>query len=383
MDDPSCTFLDSEKAAAAVYDKDEMDAHFPRCTEPVSIVYQSSRGREVVLPYGGFAVIPSSSIGKVPGNDKRSFLLTVLTSPGIGEGELTSRVWAFPEGRNSPKDGLKRQDLTGPGTVIDAIFMEQNVWDGGTLRLHHNPTTGKPDHLCRSIYNKGIECLPLTVNIRGGIPVVESTGNPEFFLSGEQTSLFCRVADVHRTKRVDWDRKTTLVTGLDVQWDDVTGEPERIFFGCWGGEGGNGNFGSVERDGSNLMRVMDGAYAEAVVFLPKELEGTFHYRDATTTERTAASSATAAPVVAKGHSLVSQSQLVLLLTVLAVACFAIYKRMRLDESRFSVNAMRKELGFRTQYVELQNFDGAPPSSPALSSTEATDEDEDEEVHFML
>jgi len=321
-------------------------------------------------------------MGKVPGNDKRSFLLTVLTSPGIGEGELTSRVWAFPEGGNSSKDGLKRQDLTGPGTVIDAIFMDQNVWDGGTLRLHHNPNTGKPDHLCRSIYNKGIECLPLTVNIRDGIPVVESKGNPEVFLSGEQTSIFCRVADVHRTKRLNWDRKTTLVTGLDVQWDAVTGEPERIFFGCWGGEGGNGNFGSVEKDGTNLMRVMDGAYAEAVMFLPQELEGTFDYKYASAaTERTAASSATAAPVVAKNHSLVSQSQLVLLLTVLAVACYAIYKRKRLDESRFSVNTMRKELGFRTQYVELQNFDGTPPSSPALSSTEATDEDE--EVHFML
>ena len=49
--------------------------------------------------------------------------------------------------------------------------------------------------------------------------------------------------------------------------------PERIYFGCLGGEGGNGNFGSVDADEQNLVQVMKGAYTESVLFLPHELEG--------------------------------------------------------------------------------------------------------------
>jgi len=51
--------------------------------------------------------------------------------------------------------------------------------------------------------------------------------------------------------------------------------PERIYFGCLGGEGGNGNFGSVDADEQNLVQVMKGAYTESVLFLPHELEGIF------------------------------------------------------------------------------------------------------------
>jgi hypothetical protein len=366
LEDPSCTFLETSDETYLT------DSHFPKCTEPVSIVYQSSRGREVALSYGGFAVIPAASTGRSTENDKRSFLLSVLSSPGIGSGELTSRVWAFPEGGNALKDGLKRQDLTGSGTVIDGIFMNQNVWDGGSLRLHYSPATGKPDYLCRTIFEEGIECLPILVTIQDGIPVVESAGNAESFLSKEQTAIFCRLGDADRTKRKDWGRKTTLVTGLDFQWNEVSEQPERIFFGCWGGEGGNGDFGSAEKNGHNLKRVMDGAFADAVLFLPRELEGTIDPREAEAEAvlgiPAAASTATTASIFPNDKIPFSKS-LVIALTLVVVACLTIYRRKRLLRARFSTsNASQKESRFGIPYVELQNLDSPSEIMSSLYSS---------------
>lgn len=384
MEDPSCTFLETSDETYLT------DIHFPKCTEPVSIVYQSSRGREIVLPYGGFAVISASSTGRSTGNDKRSFLLSVLSSPGIGSGELTSRVWAFPEGGNALRDGLKRQDLTGSGTVIDGIFMNQNVWDGGSLRLHYNPATGKPDYLCRTIFEEGIECLPISVTIQDGIPVVESTGKAESFLSKEQTAIFCRLGDADQTKRKDWGRKTTLVTGLDFQWNEVSEQPERIFFGCLGGEGGNGDFGSVEKNGNNLKRVMDGAYADAVLFLPRELEGTIDPRDA---EAVGIPAAAATALIVPNEKIPFSKSLAIVLTFVVVTCLAIFRRKRLLRARFSTsNALQKENGFRFPYVELQNLDSpsgmmsssysSPYSSPSSLSPLPLPQTK-EEIHFVL
>jgi len=359
MEDPSCTFLETTDETYLT------DSHFPKCTEPVSIVYQSSRGREVALPYGGFAVIPVASTGRSTGNDKRSFLLSVLSSSGIGIGELTSRVWAFPEGGNYLKDGSKRQDLTGSGTVIDEIFMNQNVWDGGSLRLHYSPATGKPDYLCRTIFEEGIECLPISVTIQDGIPVVESMGKAESFLSKEQTAIFCRLGDADRTKRKDWGRKTTLVTGLDFQWNKVSEQPERIFFGCWGGEGGNGDFGSVEKNGDNLKRVMNGAFADAVLFLPRELEGTIDPREVEAVEIPTAATASIVP----NDKIPFSKSLAIVLTLVAVAYLTIYRRKRLLRAWFSTsNASQKESRFGTPYVELQNLDSPSEMMPSLYSS---------------
>ena len=369
LEDPSCTFLETSDETYLT------DSHFPKCTEPVSIVYQSSRGREVALSYGGFAVIPAASTGRSTENDKRCFLLSVLSSPGIGSGELTSRVWAFPEGGNALKDGLKRQDLTGSGTVIDGIFMNQNVWDGGSLRLHYSPATGKPDYLCRTIFEEGIECLPILVTIQDGIPVVESAGNAESFLSKEQTAIFCRLGDADRTKRKDWGRKTTLVTGLDFQWNEVSEQPERIFFGCWGGEGGNGDFGSAEKNGHNLKRVMDGAFADAVLFLPRELEGTIDPREAEAEAvlgiPAAASTATTATTASifPNDKIPFSKSLVIALTLVVVACLTIYRRKRLLRARFSTsNASQKESRFGIPYVELQNLDSPSEMMSSLYSS---------------
>ena len=108
-------------------------------------------------------------------------------------------------------------------------------------------------------------------------------------MTKEQTAKFCRLGDADRTIRAKWGLISTIVTGLYVQWNDDTGTPERIIFGCFGGEGGNGNgnFGRVGRNyRKNLIKVMEGAFTEAVLFLPHELEGTFLPR-ATKDETTA------------------------------------------------------------------------------------------------
>ena len=224
---------------------------FVFCTEPVSIVYQSSQ-RDVVIPYGGFSVIPASGTGVSKSEDgKRVFLLSVLDRPDFIHGETTSKIWAIPEGVDGFHDKSKRQEL-GEGKVVDSIFFNSNVWDGGSLRLHYDPVTGKPDHLCRTVYEQGIECLPISVTVDDGYPVVYTTAyknRSQMFLSQKQTEVFCRLEDADNSSRVNWGRMSTLVTGLDVQWNQLNGQPERIFFGCWGGVGGRGAFGSVEAVG--------------------------------------------------------------------------------------------------------------------------------------
>jgi len=341
MEDTKCTFLGRSDHTF------KSEGQFARCSETVSIVFQSSRGREVVLPYGGFAVIPSSATG-----NKRIFLLSVLSRPEIDSGDLTSRVWAFPEGGNALRDESKRQDLTDNFTVVDEIFMDANIWDGGSLRLHYNSTSGKPDHLCRTIFGEGIECFQITV----GTDTVYSSSDPQSFLSKDQTATFCRLGDADKTRhselddwnsnwshsynRGKWERLTTLVSGLDVQWNKLSGQPERIYFGCWGGEGGNGNFGSVEKNGMNLLQVIPGAFASSVLFFPSELEGTIDPRD---------------PSINK--SSVSSSFLKIMAVALTLVVAAMYRRKRRPSSRFaSLNAAEKEFDCQVTYVELQNID---------------------------
>ena len=53
-----------------------------------------------------------------------------------------------------------------------------------------------------------------------GHPVVKSTAKPTIFLSKQQAGKFCRLGDADRTKRPEWGRRTTVVTGLDVQWNE-------------------------------------------------------------------------------------------------------------------------------------------------------------------
>lgn len=262
---------------------DVMENNFARCTEPVAIAYQSHKGRNVVLPYGGLTVIPSH-ISSTGHKSHRSFLLSTLMSPEIHphRGELTSHVWAIPDG-GKPK-GLnwfhEHLSLSGNGTVVDTVFMDAGVRNGGTLRLHTNPITGQPDHICRTIFNKGIGCMPIAITEKDESVHIEPQGDEKIVLTEEQVTWFCKLPFADRSKRIDFVRRTTLVTGLDVVWneneDDGAGSPRQIIFGCHGDEGGRGNFGAIYVDSSqgnaNPTRVIPGAYPGSVLFLPQSLE---------------------------------------------------------------------------------------------------------------
>ena len=374
--------LKTEDPTCVVDQLNNIENNFPRCTEPVSIVYQSSRGREVVLPNGGFAIIPASHQG-----GRRSFLLSALKSPGMDHGELTSHVWAFSEG-GSGEWMLQDLSLSGNGTAIDTIFMDQSVWDGGTLRLHYNQKTGCPDHLCRTIFNKGIGCMPISVteDSNDDSVYVMPQGEEEIVLTEDQVHSFCRLGDADRTKHMNWDRKTTLVTGLEVVWNEDDTEdsnaggttPERIIFGCYGGEGGNGNFGSIDiRDGAMPVQIMNGAYPGAVLFVPHELESSiYHSAD----DAGAGSSGASSTIFQKYKILSTQScsmVIAFLLVCIASYTFNIKRRLSrkhdhpttkplsslssLSSSSSSYNTSEKEssglfVRSNTSYVELPSLD---------------------------
>jgi len=281
-----------------------MEHNFPRCTEPVSIVFSGSRGREVVLPHGGFAVVPanvntSNAVHVSNNKSHRTFLLSTLRNPGMARGRTateatTSQVWAFPEGNGwleeDEFESEQQQHLLFPSSsgsvVVDSIFLETNVRDGGTLRLHTNPKTGQPDHLCLTIFNKGIGCTPVSMSKEDGI--VQPQWQDEYMvLTEDQVASFCKIQHQDGAGNVsngEFARATTLVTGLDVIWsnddDDAGGSrPETIVFGCYGGKTGNGNFGCirVNNDYNDSIRhhpiqVMKGAFPGGVLFVPDELQ---------------------------------------------------------------------------------------------------------------
>ena len=362
LEHPTCVFLGNDDQEVW---KNHLD--FERCMEVVSIPYQDQRAYQVMLSFGGFAVTPGGVFGEA---SQRSFLLSVLNyeiEQPFNSKVATTTVWAFSGTNRTDFDdkdhtSLKPQILTNPGVKIDELFMSQSVWDGGSLRLHYNKSKKTPDHLCRTLLEAGIECFPISVSVQDGHPVVKSTAKPTIFLSKQQAGKFCRLGDADRTQRPEWGRRTTVVTGLDVEWNDETGEPERIFFGCFGDEGGNGNFGSVEKNGENLMKVMDAAYSEAVLFLPQELEGTMDpipESDWNTYSNGGDiySSLSGDIHLASNdsHSGTVVSIIVGVSLLLCAAGIFAYKKMKSRDSRFMSNygALQRGMGLRFKYIELQ------------------------------
>jgi len=375
MEDPTCVFLNTVTV--------EVD-NFVRCTVPVSIVFQSARPREAVLPSGGFAVIPASQTtatgtGTATTPERRIFLLSVMYNPNndfkVG---LTSRVWAFLENAiatmyddhsddeeistlKSNSKSNRRQDLTGNGTLIDSIHVSADAWDGGSLRLNYNPQKGRPDYFCRTVFDAGIECVPIDISVDDdtGFPMVTATASTrDVFLTKDQTKEFCRIQkSKFHIRDPKFARESLLTTGLDVQWDPFTGEPHRIFFGCYGGENGSGNFGSVQKDGNNLKQVMEYAYTDAVLFLPSELEGTLEPRYkkyGVTTINTPSSSRNSSGI--SKNTMKDSSLVISLLVLLGLVAAPIYYYKRRKRHRFaSSGALQYETGFRTPYVELQSM----------------------------
>jgi hypothetical protein len=357
---------------------DVMENNFPRCTEPVSIVYQSSRGREAVLPKGGFTVIPAEERGDGSGDGhRRIFLLSALTSADIQRnGELYSHVWAVPEGGHRDLDHPLSLN-GGDRTSVNSVFMDEGVWDGGTLRLHYNLQTGRPDHLCRSIFNKGIGCMPIHVDSGNNITPL---GDEDMVLTGDQVNSFCRLKDDdsdHRTKPFDWESKTTLVTGLEIVWseekEDGTGSPEQIIFGCFGGKDGNGNFGIIDVDrgegDTTPVRVMGGAYPGAVLFLPHELEPSLTPSSSMNQTTTDADFSVPSTDIQNLKTISTQSCSMVIAVLLLCACSFIFhsksrclKRYHLVSSQSSRNSGEKEFSqssrIHTPYMELPTIDSS-------------------------
>ncbi len=258
--------LKTEDSYCTTNQADGIHNNFARCTEPVAIVHQNSTRRDIVLPYGGFTVIPARN-----NRHRRSFLISAFMNPGNG-GDFKNFVWAFPEGGNRDHATFS---LNGEGTSLDYIFPD--VWDGGTFRLHYNTKTGMPDHLCRSIFQKGIGCMPIAEASNGGII---SQGEEEIILTEEAFGAFCNIESKDNRFGERSTYKAPLVAGLEIVWDendeDGTGMPKQALFGCYGGrENSNGNFGliDVSSEVANVpVQVMNGAYPGSLLFPPKELE---------------------------------------------------------------------------------------------------------------
>ena len=243
-----------------------MHNNFARCTEPVAIVHQNSTRRDIVLPYGGFTVIPARE-----NRNRRTFLLSALTSPE-SEGGHINFVWAFPEGEDRDRSIFSLND---GGTSLDDVFPD--VWDGGTFRLHYNTKTGRPDHLCRSIFQKGIGCIPITEASNGDII---PQGDEKIVLTEESFGAFCNIESKDSRFGERSTYEAPLMAGLEIVWDesdqDGTGLPKQAIFGCYGGiENSNGNFGLVDissGDADVPVQVMKGVYPGSILFPPKELE---------------------------------------------------------------------------------------------------------------
>ncbi len=264
-EDPTCILPKDENGNPTEFN--DLHNNFGRCTVPASIVAMGTRGRDLQLPHGGLAVIPAGKEEPAPGvKPRRTFLLSVL-EPGKG-----THLWAMPENADVTENKYMRQELS--TTPLDPRIIKLSIWNGGNIRVHYNRDTGRPNHVCRTVFEKGIRCMPIKVTEDAQSTYVTVTGEEETFLTEEQVKQFCVTGEDVRAetmREVYFEQKTTLVSGLDVAWNEDDGTPEKIYFGC-SGYYSVGNLGSVEKDGTNLIDLVPGAHAGDVVFLPQELD---------------------------------------------------------------------------------------------------------------
>jgi hypothetical protein len=224
---------------------------FASCTDPVAIVYQNTIGRSRVLSYGGLEVASTDQ-------GKRIFFLSVLHSQGIDQGEITSEVWVAPSGAHFSKSPDEVQAF-GSVTVMADSFNE-HLDDAGTIRLNYDKH-GRPNHLCRTIFEKGVSCFPINMAVLGKVYV---TGATHEFVTPEQVKQTCLVPDP--TQHPGSKSLPSLTTGLEVSWDQY-GRPDMLFFGCFGEAGSWGNFTTINRNG-NMTQTIKGAYPGSILFGP-------------------------------------------------------------------------------------------------------------------
>lgn len=345
-EDPTCVLVREENDEPVAFE--DVENNFARCTDPVSIVYQGTHGKEVQLAYGGFAVIPATK--EPPSNGvepRRSFLLSAQLTE---KGALHSHLWNIPEGADVTKNLYKRQDLS--NTAVPGPFKDYALWNGGNIKVHYNRKTGRPDHLCRSVFNQGIVCMPIMVTEDADSVYVSVTGEEEWFLTVHHVSEFCvggPEAKKHHIQKDD--EKANVVSGLDVVWDEDNGTPQRIYFGCWGHES-NGRLGSVDRNGANLRDMLPGAYPGEVILVPRELDWEIKDSPLGAVSRTISSGHSSTIASSPGIAIVVGS-----LLIVGVALYGIYKK---DFQRSLIRRTRtnnhnfesRPGGVSTTYMEL-------------------------------
>ena len=265
-ENPSCVAVRDENGDPLSFS--DLSNNFAQCTVPVSIVAMETHGRNIQLPYGGLTVIPAAKEPPAPGvQPRRTFLLSVL-DPSVGE----THLWAMPENADVTENRYMRQELHSSHLGRHILQQNEGIWNSGNIRVHYNQETGRPDHVCRSVFDKGIRCIPISLTEDASSTYVTVTGDEEIFLTEEHVQSFCVYPDatLAAQKQPFYKYKSTIATGLDVVWNEEDGTPQKIYFGCWGFRQA-GRLGSVEKDGANLIDVLPGAHSGDVIFLPREL----------------------------------------------------------------------------------------------------------------
>jgi hypothetical protein len=240
-----------KKTKDCVMTSGDAQVDFAPCTDPVAIVYQNATGRSRVLSYGGLEVTRMDQ-------GKLIFFLSVLHSQGIGEGEFTSEVWVAPSGARFSKSPGEVQAF-GSMPVMSGSFNEY-LDDAGTIRLNYDKH-GRPRHLCRTVFEQGVFCVPINMDVTGKVYV---TGVAREFVTPGQVQQTCLVPDPVLHPGIK--SLPSLTTGLEVIWDQ-DGRPDMLFFGCFGEAGSWGNFTTVNSNGK-MTQMIKGAYPGSILFGP-------------------------------------------------------------------------------------------------------------------
>jgi hypothetical protein len=245
-----------KKTKECVMTSGDEQVDFAPCTDPVAIVYQNTTGRSRVLSYGGFQVTRTEETGTDQG--KRVFFLSVLHSQGIDQGNVTSEVWVAPYGAIYSKSPDAVQAF-GSVPVMSDLFNEY-LDDAGTIRLNYDKH-GRPNHLCRTVFEMGVFCFPINMDVTGKVYI---TGAAHEFVTPEQVKQTCLVPDPVLHPGIK--SFPSVTTGLEVIWNQ-DGRPDMLFFGCFGEAGAWGNFTSVNRNG-DMTQTIKGAYPGSILFGP-------------------------------------------------------------------------------------------------------------------
>lgn len=229
--------------------------NFALCTDVVSIAHQNTTGRTWGLPYGGL------SMTRAHISDKRIFLMTGLRREGVDVGKLASEIWIVPEGVVYYSSSHAGELQTIAPVEVRSVFFDEAIHDAGSLRLHHDDD-GNLDHLCRTSFDHGVSCFPVKVDVEGR--ATAALEHEHVFVTSTQVEELCQVGLY--SDEPFYNLASTVTTGLEVLWNS-SGQPEKVFFGCIGEIGGNGNFITADQSG-NLVTTLPGAFPGSILFGP-------------------------------------------------------------------------------------------------------------------